>query len=129
MAYFGYPAADEDDAERALLAGLEILETLTEISDGEEQPLQYRVAVASAQAVVGNFPGAPAGVSIAAFTSVVHLSARLKTLAQPHTILTETTTLQHASGAIEFDDAGTHGSRGFSELVTQACRWMSGKEL
>src|SRR3546814_947984 len=61
MAYFGYPAADEDDAERALLAGLEILETPTEISDGEEQPLQVRVGVASGQAVVGNFPGAQIG--------------------------------------------------------------------
>src|SRR3546814_15398503 len=104
MADFGYPAADEDDAERALLAGLEILETLTEISDGEEQPLQVRVGVASGQAVVGNFPGAPAGVSIAAFGSVVHLAARLQTLAQPNTILADTATFQSASGAIEFAD-------------------------
>src|SRR3546814_20501600 len=102
MAYFGYPAADEDDAERALLAGLEILETLTEISDGEEQPLQVRVGVASGQAVVGNFPGAPAGVSIAAFGSVVHLSARLPTLAQPTTNLAATATFKYASGGTDF---------------------------
>src|SRR3546814_18711802 len=87
MAYFGYPAADEDDAERALLAGLEILETLTEISAGEEQPLQVRVGVARGQAVVGNFPGAPAGVSSAAFRSVVTLAERLQTLAPPTQIL------------------------------------------
>src|SRR3546814_18086798 len=117
MAYFGYPAADEDDAERALLAGLEILETLTEISDGEEQPLQVRVGVASGQAVVGNFPGAPAGVSIAAFGSVVHLAARLQTLAQPNTILADTAAFQSADGAIEFADFGHHGLMGLSDLV------------
>src|SRR3546814_16764724 len=61
MAYFGYPAADEDDAERALLAGLEILATLTEISDGEEHPLQGRVGVARGPAAVGNYPGVRQG--------------------------------------------------------------------
>lgn len=117
MAYFGYPTADEDDAERALLAGLEILEALSRVSGADEQPLQVRVGVASGQAVVGNFPGAPAGVSIAAFGSVVHLAARLQTLAQPNTILTDTATFQAASGAMKFVDFGQHGLKGFSDPV------------
>src|SRR3546814_16792768 len=63
MAHFGYPTADEDDAERALLAGLEILDALAEMSGGEEQPLRARVGAASGQVVIGNLLGAPAGGS------------------------------------------------------------------
>src|SRR3546814_781937 len=117
MAHFGYPTADEDDAERALLAGLEILDALAEMSGGEEQPLRARVGVASGQVVIGNFLGAPAGVSIAAFGRVVHLAARLQALAQPNTILADTATFRSASGAVEFTDFDQHSLKGFSDPV------------
>ena len=73
-AYFGYPVADEDDAERALLTGLEILETVAAIVDAQGQPLRVRLGVASGQVVVGNLVGARAGVSIVAFGHVAHLA-------------------------------------------------------
>ena len=114
-AYFGYPIASEDDAERALLAGFEILETVAAIAEAQGQPLQVRIGVASGQVVVGNFLGAPAGVSTFAFGHVAHLAARLQTLAEPNTIFADGATYQAASGAIEFVDSGKHDLKGFSE--------------
>src|SRR5262249_53966800 len=116
-AYFGYPIADEDDAERALLAGLEILGAVGALAETQGQPLQVRLGVASGQVVVGNFAGAPAGVSTIAFGHVAHLAARLQTLAKPDTILTDAATFQAANGAIEFADSGRHTLKGFSEPV------------
>lgn len=116
-AYFGYPVADEDDAERALMAGLEILETVTAIADAQGRALRVRLGVASGQVVVGLLPGAPAGVSIVAFGHVAHLASRLQTLAQPNTILADEATFQAANGAIEFTDFGQHALKGFSDPV------------
>ncbi len=115
--YFGYPVAEEDDAERALLAGLEILYWVDGSAQPKGQPVQVRLGVASGQVVVGNLLGAPAGVSIVAFGHVPHLAARLQTLAQPNTILADSPTYQAASGAIEFEDAGRHRLKGFSDLI------------
>ena len=106
-AYFGYPVADEDDAERALLAGLEILQTVATVA--EEHPLRVRLGVASGQVVVGNVLGAPAGVSTVAFGHVVHLAARLQALAEPNTLLVDAATYQAASGAIEFTTMASIG--------------------
>jgi predicted ATPase/class 3 adenylate cyclase len=116
-AYFGYPVADEDDAERALLTGLEILETVAAITDAQGQPLRVRLGIASGQVVVGNLLGAPAGVSIVAFGHVVHLASRLQVLAQPNTILADEATFQAAHGAIEFTDFGQHALKGFSDPI------------
>jgi hypothetical protein len=116
-AFFGYPIAEEDDAERALLAGLEILKTVADIADGQGQPLRVRLGAASGEVVVGSFPGASAGVSIEAFGHSVHLAARLQTLADPNTILADAATFQAARGAIEFADLGQHTLKGFGDPV------------
>lgn len=116
-AYFGYPVADEDDAERALLAGFEILEAVPRIMPSHKQPLRVRLGIASGQVVVGNFLGAPAGVSVVAFGHVAHLAARLQTLAEPNTMLTDVATFEAANGAITFVDFGRHMLKGFSDPV------------
>lgn len=116
-ACFGYPVADEDDAESALRAGLEILETVATGAEAREQPLRIRLGVAGGQVVVGNTFGAPAGVSLAAFGHVPHLAARLQVLAEPNTFLADAATFQAANGAIEFADFGQHALKGFSDPV------------
>lgn len=116
-AYFGYPVADEDDAERALFAGFEILQTVPAIAQSQRQPLRVRLGVASGQVVVGNFIGAPAGLSTVAFGHVVHLAARLQALAEPNTMLADAATYQAANGAIEFADFGQHTLKGFADTV------------
>ena len=115
--YFGYPEADEDDAERAVLAGLDMLQTVAAIAATHGQPLRARLGVASGQVVVGSFAGAPAGVSTVAFGHVAHLAARLQALAEPNTLLADAATFQAANGAIEFADVGCHALKGFSDPV------------
>lgn len=116
-AFFGYPVADEDDAERTLLAGLEILKTVADMADVHGRPLRVRLGVASGEVVVGGFPGASARIAIEAFGHPVHLAARLQTLAAPDTILADTATFQAAKGAIEFADFGQHALKGFGDPI------------
>jgi class 3 adenylate cyclase len=92
QAYFGYPVADEDDSEFAVLAALEILEAVAAVSAKQGYPLQVRLGIASGQVVVGKFVGAPSGVSTVAFGYVAHLAARLQVLAKPNTILVDAAT-------------------------------------
>lgn len=117
QAYFGYPTADEDDSEFAVLAALEILEAVAAASAKLGHPLQVRLGIASGQVVVGNFAGAPSGVSTVAFGHVAHLAARLQVLAKPNTILVDAATFEAASGAIDFTRFGKHELKGFAEPV------------
>ncbi len=117
QAYFGYPVADEDDSEFAVLAALEILDAVAAVSAEQGYPLQVRLGIASGQVVVGSFVGAPSGVSTVAFGHVAHLAARLQALAQPNTILTDAATFEAASGAIDFTNFGKQVLKGFSEPV------------
>jgi len=117
QAYFGYPIADEDDSEFAVLAALDILEAMAAASAKLGHPLQVRLGIASGQVVVGKFVGAPSGVSTVAFGNVAHLAARLQVLAKPNTILVDAATFEAASGAIDFIRFGKHELKGFAEPV------------
>ena len=116
-AFFGYPVAAEDDAERALLAGLEILKDVAELTQVHGQPLRVRLGVASGEVVVGNFLGAPQGTPIDAFGHAVHLAARLQTLAEPNSLLADGATFQAARGAVEFTEFGCHTLKGVADPV------------
>ncbi|RWD93873.1 adenylate/guanylate cyclase domain-containing protein [Mesorhizobium sp.] len=117
QAYFGYPIAGEDDSEFAVLAALEIIDAVATISAKQGHPLQVRLGIASGQVVVGEFVGAPSGVSTVAFGHVAHLAARLQALAKPNTILVDAATFEAASGAIDFITFGKHELKGFAEPV------------
>src|SRR6516225_901909 len=84
MAYFGWPEAHENDAERAARAGLAILESISRLN---EQPLHAklaaRVGVHSGAVVVG----AGAGKEAEVFGDVPNIAARLQTIAEPGTVL------------------------------------------
>ncbi|MDX8434674.1 adenylate/guanylate cyclase domain-containing protein [Mesorhizobium abyssinicae] len=117
QAYFGYPIAGEDDSEVAVLAALEIVDAVATISANQGYPLQVRVGIASGQVVVGEFVGAPSGVSTVAFGHVAHLAARLQVLAKPNMVLVDAATFEAASGAIDFTRFGKHELKGFAEPV------------
>lgn len=115
--HFGYPIAQEDDAELALSTAIEILEIIPKLAVSYALPLEVRLGIASGEVVVGNVTGAPDGVSTVAFGHVAHLAARLQTLAMPGEILTDNTTYRATDRAFEFIDYGSHSLRGFSEPV------------
>jgi class 3 adenylate cyclase/tetratricopeptide (TPR) repeat protein len=77
MAVFGAPVAHEDDPERAVRAGLRILEAIDELSEDEELDLSVRVAVATGEAVVQLAAKAGTGEGIAT-GDVVNVAARLQ---------------------------------------------------
>ena len=75
--------------------------------------------------VVGDFLGAPAGVSTVALGSIPNLAQRLQTMAQPQTILTDQHTYDNAAGAFEFTDLGQQTLKGFSKQIHV---WRAEKE-
>ncbi|WP_341487979.1 adenylate/guanylate cyclase domain-containing protein [Pararhizobium sp. A13] len=117
QALFGYPIAEEDDAERALELAFDILNLVPRIPVPDGPPLQVRIGVASGLVVVGDFLGAPAGVSTVALGSIPNLAQRLQTLADPQTILTDQKTYETAAGAFVFTDLGPQSLKGFSDQV------------
>ncbi|HTF70606.1 MAG TPA: adenylate/guanylate cyclase domain-containing protein [Edaphobacter sp.] len=125
QALFGYPIAEEDDAESALKLAFDILRLVPEISVSDGPPLQVRIGIASGLVVVGDFLGAPAGVSTVALGSVPNLAQRLQTMAHPQTILTDQRTYDNAAGAFEFTDLGPQTLKGFSKQIHV---WRAEKE-
>ena len=53
LAYFGYPRASEDDAERAVMRGIRLVENVGQLHDDIGRPLQVRVGIASGLVLIG----------------------------------------------------------------------------
>jgi class 3 adenylate cyclase/tetratricopeptide (TPR) repeat protein len=109
MAAWGAPRANEDDAERAVRAALEVVETVRNLGEG----LQARVAVLTGQAAVtvgATDQGMVAG-------DLVNTAARLQAVAPPSTVLVGEATMQAASSAVAFEEAGEQLLKGKSAPV------------
>ncbi|MEF0943831.1 adenylate/guanylate cyclase domain-containing protein [Rhizobium sp. BR 362] len=117
QALFGYPIAEEDDGERALRLAFDILRIVPQIKVPLGPPLRVRIGIASGLVVVGDFVGAPAGVSTVALGSIPNLAQRLQTLAEPQAILADQKTYEITAGAFEFTDLGLQSLKGFSSPV------------
>ncbi len=111
MAVWGAPTALEDDAERAVRAGLEIVDAVSVLGHevGAEQ-LRARAGVVTGQAAAIEDPreGIVVGDS-------VNTASRVQSAAGPGTLLVDETTYRVASGGIQFEDAGMHAVRGKAE--------------
>ena len=123
---FGYPLAEEDDAERALALALELVEAVPRIETPDGVRPEVRIGIASGLVVVGDVRGAPKGVSTVAFGPVPNLAQRLQALADPHTIVVDQNTYASVRRSFGFQDLGVIDVKGFSE-PTHA--WRAGKPL
>src|SRR5262249_32772449 len=85
LIYFGYPQAHEDDAERAVRAGLAVIETVGQLPARED--LSVRLGVASGLAVVGDLIGEGAAQERGVVGETPNLAARLQALAAPNTLI------------------------------------------
>ncbi len=85
LVYFGYPEAHEDDAERAVRAGLAVIDAVGGLPTPE--PLTMRLGVASGLVVVGDLIGAGAAQERGVVGETPNLAARLQTLARPGTLV------------------------------------------
>ena len=85
LVYFGYPQAHEDDAERAVRAGLELIAAVGGLKSSA--PLQTRVGIATGLVVVGDLIGSGAAQEQAVVGETPNLAARLQGIAEPNTVV------------------------------------------
>src|ERR1700731_4222799 len=86
LIYFGYPRAHEDDAERAVRAGLSLIAAVGRL-DVKSAELQARVGIATGLVVVGDLIGAGSAQEQSVVGEPPNLAARLQTLAEPGTVV------------------------------------------
>src|SRR5262249_21231002 len=85
LVYFGYPGAHEDDAERAVRAGLELIEAVTGLES--RASLQTRVGIATGLVVVGDLIGSGSAQERSIVGETPNLAARLQGIADPNTVV------------------------------------------
>jgi class 3 adenylate cyclase len=94
LVYFGYPQAHEDDAERAVRAGLELIQAVG--ARKSSAPLQTRVGIATGLVVVGDLIGSGAAQKQAVVGETPNLAARLQGIAVPNTVAPDQVQLKAA---------------------------------
>jgi class 3 adenylate cyclase len=107
LAYFGYPQAHEEDAERAVRAGLALLEALAKLDAGQATSLQVRVGIAAGLVVVGDLLGEGTAEEQAVIGGTPNLAARLQRLAEPNTVVIADNTRRMLGGLFDYRDLGT----------------------
>ncbi len=100
LVYFGYPHAKEDDAERAVRAGLEMVRAVDNLEHPRDTELLVRVGIATGPAVVGDVleTGASARAEFAALGHTPNLAARLQSKAEPNCVVISDITRRLVSG-------------------------------
>ena len=86
LAYFGYPRANEDDAEQAIRAGLDLVTAVRELESPVGTALRVRIGIATGMVVVGDLIGTGAAQEQAVVGETPNLAARLQGIAEPDTI-------------------------------------------
>ncbi|WP_430678824.1 AAA family ATPase [Mesorhizobium album] len=111
LAYFGYPEAHEDDAERAVSTGLDLVDAVGQLPAPE--PLQVRVGIATGVVVVGDLVGSGGAHERDIVGETPNLAARLQTLAEPDSVMICPTTRRLLGNLFEYKDFGKIAIRGF----------------
>jgi class 3 adenylate cyclase/predicted ATPase len=117
LTYFGYPQAHEDDAERAVRAGLELVHSVGKLATPAGRVLAARVGVATGPVVVGDLIGDDEARERAVVGDTPNLAARLQALAEPGTVMIGPGTRRLVAGLFELADLGTRELKGFAAPV------------
>jgi class 3 adenylate cyclase/predicted ATPase len=120
LAYFGYPRADEHDAERAVRAGLALVDAVSRLDTPPRAPLQVRIGIATGLVVVGDLIGQGASQEQAVVGETPNLAARLQALAKPGTVVIAPGTQRLTGGLFEYDELGPVEIKGLDEPVRAA---------
>jgi class 3 adenylate cyclase/predicted ATPase len=118
LVYFGYPQAHEDDAQRAIRAGLGMLAAMGDLNQGLQQPqsiqLAIRIGVHTGLVVVGDMGGAGRQEQLA-LGEVPNVASRLQGLAEPNTMAVSEATYRLVQGYFECETLGVQTLRGVVE--------------
>jgi class 3 adenylate cyclase/predicted ATPase len=114
LAYFGYPAAHEDDTERAIMTGLELIKAVGELGRTPER-LRLRIGIATGTVIVGDLIHSAQMDQPAVVGETPNLAARLQALAQPNTVVIDDRTRRLTGRLFECDDLGMQQLKGFAK--------------
>jgi class 3 adenylate cyclase/tetratricopeptide (TPR) repeat protein len=117
LAYFGYPRAHEDDAERTVRAGLDIIAAVARLETRAAEPLAVRIGIATGLVVVGDLSGEGALREHAVVGDTPNLAARLMALAEPGMVVVAASTRRLLGDQFRLRDLGRHEVKGISEPV------------
>jgi class 3 adenylate cyclase len=117
LAFFGWPRAHEDDAERAVRAALDSIEAVRRVRTPVGEPLAARVGIATGRVVVGDLIGEGAVREQAVVGDTPNLAARLQALAQPNTVVVAAGTRRLLGELFEFAELGSHDLKCIAEPV------------
>ena len=113
LVYFGYPQAHEDDAERAIRAGLEIVTTARLVPVAPGGRLRVRVGIATGLVLVGDVVGAGEAYERGVVGETPNLAARLQTLAEPGCVVIAASTHKLTGEIFEYEELGEVELKGF----------------
>jgi Adenylate and Guanylate cyclase catalytic domain len=114
--YFGYPQAHEDDAERAVRAGLELVAAVGGLKT--HAALQTRVGIATGLVVVGDLIGSGASQEQAIVGETPNLAARLQGIAEPNSVVIAESTRKLVGNLFELKDLGSEELKGISSAIS-----------
>lgn len=115
LVYFGYPQAHEDDAERAVRAGLELVKAVTGLKT--HAVLQTRIGIATGLVVVGDLIGSGASQEQAIVGETPNLAARLQGVAKPNVVVIAEGTRRLLGDLFELEDLGAKDLKGIAGPV------------
>ena len=115
LAYFGWPRAHEDDAERAVRAGLAVIPAINSLKTPRGDALSVRVGIATGLVVVGDLIGEGSAQEEAVVGEAPNLAARLQSLAEPNTVVASSGTQRLIAGLFETVDLGRRELKGFAK--------------
>ena len=115
LVYFGYPQAHEDDAERAVRAGLELIAAVGALKT--RASLQTRVGIATGLVVVGDLIGSGEAQERGIVGETPNLAARLQALAEPNTVVIADDTRKLLGNLFKLEDIGAKDLKGIAGPV------------
>ena len=115
LIYFGYPQAHEDDAERAVRAGLELIAAVTALKT--RVSLQTRVGIATGIVVVGDLIGSGEAQERGILGETPNLAARLQGIAESNAVVVAEGTRRLLGNMFELQDLGARDLKGISGPV------------
>jgi len=118
MAVFGAPVEKKDDAERAVMAALEMSKELEAMMDkiGMEKKFEVRIGINTGRVVAGNM-GSPNRMEYTVIGDPVNLASRLESIAQPNQIIIGEETYKEVKGKFKVKKIGLKKVKGKSEEI------------
>src|SRR5208283_2583431 len=117
LAYFGFPRAHEDDAARAVHAGLELAEVAAGLQTRALEKLAVRVGIATGLVVVGDIVGQGPAQEQAVVGDTPNLAARLQGLAEAGGVVVSSATRRLIGDRFRLKGLGRHAVKGLAEPV------------